>query len=306
MHTVVSLVREPADVLCRFLRFYLATDAERILLFVDGDPPPGLPEDPRLDLRVCDEAFWHAVVPGGRTHDIIAMQEAVFTHAAGLCETPWMLVADADEFVLGDRPAAEALARVPEDVDAVNLPVAEAVWGPGDDLAEPYGSTLFRRPLGRAVAKAATPVLYGRHAPLFRRGLLGHTDGKSFVRVDGDFDVVSCHYPLRGGAPVGRPAARMPSTAGFRVAHYDAIGFERWRRKWRRRLSGLADVPNASPQRRRLTAEIAAELDGGDERARRLFGQLFGLGRIQAAALRAIGGLDRPAGTEALRLLREG
>ena len=303
MYSVASLVREPADVLSRFLRFHLATDAERILLFVDGELPEGVLRDPRLEVQICDAAFWEALVPGGRTHDIIAVQEAVFTEALRRCETPWMLVVDADEFVLGDRPAAQALAGVPSGVDAVTLPVAEAVWGPGDDLTEPYGSTHFRRPLGRVAAKAATPVLYGRHAPLFRRGLLGHTDGKSFVRKGGAFDVVGCHTPKRGGVPVG--AVAEGTMGAFRVAHYDAIGFERWRHKWRRRLSGRADVPNASPQRRRLTASIAAELDAGEESARRLFAQLFGLTRAQALALAAIGGLERPAGAEALRPLRE-
>ena len=303
MHSVVSLVREPADVLARFANFYLSTDAVRILLFVDGPPPEGLPSDPRIAVQVCDDAFWRDLVPGGRTHDLIAMQEAVFTEALRRCETPWLLVVDADEFVCGDRPAAAALAAVPEGVDAVTMPVAEAVWGPDDDLAVPYGSTRFRRPLGRTASRLATPLLYGRLAPLFRRGLLGHAEGKSFVRKGGAFDVVGCHHPRRGGVPVGR-WAEGPMEA-FRVAHYDAIGFERWRHKWRRRLSGLADVPDASPQRLRLMASIAAELDGGEDRARALFARLFGLDRGQAALLRAIGGLETPAGSEALRSLRD-
>lgn len=93
--------------------------------------------------------------------------------------------------------------------------------------------------------------------------------------------------------------------AAFRVAHYDAIGFERWCAKWRRRLSGLADVPDASPERRRLTASIGAELDAGGERARRLFARLFALDRRQMALLGALGGLERPAGADALRSLRD-
>jgi hypothetical protein len=303
MYTVVSLVREPADVLARFLRFYLSGDAERLLLFVDGPAPDGLPSDPRLEVQVCDEAFWLALVPGGRTSDLIAMQEAVFGEALRRCETPWMLVVDADEFVCGDRPASEGLAAVPDGVDAVTLRVAEAVWGPGDDLALPYGSSYFRRPLGRLAARAAMPALYGRLAPLFRRGLLGHVDGKSFVRRGGDFDVVGCHHPRRAGRPVGGWAEG--AMAAFRVAHYDAIGFERWQAKWRRRVSGLAEVPDASLQRRRLTTSIAAEIEAGETRARRLFAELFSLDRGQTAVLRTIRGLEDPAGSEALLALRE-
>ena len=223
------------------------------------------------------------------------------------CESPWLLVVDADEFVVGDRPASEALAAVPDGVDALWLPVAEAVWGPGDDLARDYGSSHFRRPLGRALAKAATPALYGRHAPLFRRGVLGHTDGKSFRAPRRRLRHGELPPPPPGGAPpwaVPRGRPRPPwRRSGWPITTPSAssgggpsgAGGSR----------GEADVPNASMQRRALTASIAAELDAGEDRARRLFAQLFALSRPQAAALRLIGGLERPAGAEALRPLRE-
>ena len=60
------------------------------------------------------------------------------------CRTPWLLVVDADEFVFADRPLTALLDTVPESVDAISFPTAEAVWGPGDDPDQPFGSTYFR------------------------------------------------------------------------------------------------------------------------------------------------------------------
>lgn len=288
--STVSLVREEPDVLTRFAG-HLAGGAAEVMLFWDGGDPPELPEMAGLVVTVCDDAFWQGM--GGRPVALEARQSAVYGRAMALCRSEWLLVCDADEFVFGDRPLPAWLDAIPAADDVVRLPVAEAVWGPGDDAGRTWGSTYFRTvwPRERMWRALGRPI-YGEVAPFMRRGLAGHTGGKQVLRTGARYSAIRNMAAEREGRIVGRPAERVsPRLAGQWLGHFDAIDFDRWREKWRRRIERETIAQNMSPERTGQMDLIAARLAAG--RAETLFGTLYGLTRMQEVALRAIGGCFR-------------
>lgn len=285
--STVSLIRETPAVLLRFAGHYLAAGADEVMLYWDGDDPPEVLRTPGLSLVACDPAFWAAL--GGRPAGLEARQAAVYGVAMARCASDWLLVCDADEFVFGDRPLAAWLDLIPSGEDAVRLPVAEAVWGPGDDPARDWGSTHFRTvwPSEKLWRLLGRPI-YGEVAGFMRRGLLGHIEGKQVLRAGRRYSAIRNMAAERDGQRLGRPAASVaPALTGQWLGHFDAIGFERWREKWRRRIERETLAENMSPGRNAQMALVADRLASG--RGEALFAAFYGLSRGQVAALRGLG-----------------
>jgi hypothetical protein len=220
-------------------------------------------------------------------------QAAIYNAAWKACQSDWLLVVDADEFVIGPEPICALLQAIPPDVDAIRIPTAEAVWGPGDDLDKEFGCTHLRTPIPKG-SRLMQRIVYGNLAPLFHMGLLGHTAGKHFVRREARIDTVRLHNSLKDGRPVGQwAAAATPKGRGFILAHFDAIGFERWREKWRRRLAGEIKAQDMSAQRKAQMSIIAKSLSEGDAAMRGTFAQMNSLTKWQCLILQQLGALTR-------------
>ncbi|WP_138470123.1 glycosyltransferase family 2 protein [Poseidonocella sp. HB161398] len=288
-YSVVIIANESEEVMQRVLGHYLAQPLERLYLFWDG-PAAQAPAaaDPRLELVLCDAAFW-AKASGGLPASIEEKQDVVYRRAAAGCGSDWLLVVDADEFLIAPRPLGEILAAVPEEVEAVRLPNAEAVWGPGDRFGEAFASSYFRRPFPSRAFLPLRPLLYGRLGRLMHAGLAGHAHGKSALRPGRAYDRIGCHAPQRGGRPVARPAAELLPAPLPLIAHYDAVSLERWREKFRRRYSGDTLAANMRGQRQGQVEMIRRAAAQSDEAAARLCRGLYGLGRVQYAVLRLCG-----------------
>lgn len=285
--STVSLVRETPDVLLRFAGHYLRAGAGEVLAFWDGDDPPALPEVAGLTLVSCDAAFWAGL--GGRPDGLEARQAAIYAVGMARAAGDWLLVCDADEFVFGDRPLADWLDAIPPGEDVVRLPVAEAVWGPGDDLGADWGSTHFRTvwPRERLWRLLRRPI-YGPVAPFMRRGLLGHIEGKQVLRVGRPYSAIRNMAAERDGRLIGRPAAAIsPRLVGQWLGHFDAVGVGRWQEKWRRRIARETLAENMSSGRNAQMALIAERIAAG--RGAELFASFYGVSRGQYAALRSLG-----------------
>ncbi len=162
--STVSLVKETPDVIHRFAEWYRAAGASEVLIYHDG-PAAQMELGSGVTQIECDEAFWNDLC-GGRPPVLEDRQSAVFAAGLERCGSDWLLVVDADEFVFGNRAIPDFLDNVPGTVDAVSVPTAEAVWGPGDALGEPFGSTHFRHGLAARMdlAAAQSGDLRGRGA----------------------------------------------------------------------------------------------------------------------------------------------
>ena len=287
--STVSLVRESPEVVVRFARYYLGAGADEVLVYCDGAVPEALAGAgvAGLVLVACDAAFWE----GDRPEALEARQAAVYLRGLARCRSAWLLVVDADEYVFGDRAIGAFLDAVPAGEDAVKLPTAEAVWGPGDDLAAPFGSTHFRtawrherlwRRLGRA--------LYGEAAPYMRRGLIGHVGGKEFLRAGRPYSRIGNNAADRDGVTISRFAGEIdPALAGMYLGHFDAIGLARWTDKWRRRIEKETIAVGMTAVRASQMDLVRERLARGEGAVRALFGRFYGLSRGQYLVLSVLG-----------------
>jgi hypothetical protein len=292
--STISMMRETPDVVSRFARYYLRNGAREVIVFCDG--PLGDVEGveiPGLRLVAADAAFWSA--HGLERPAVLgAMVGAAAQIGLGIAETDWALIADGDEFVFGDRPIEAFLDRVPADVDAVRVPTAEAVWGPDDDIEAPFGCTHFRilwpSPTVWRVLKR--PVYGGRLEGYFRRGMIGHTQGKEFLRVGRTYTEITPHFARRDGRELTRDAASL-GLGGMHLGHFDAIGLDRWVRKWRNRIDQVTISERMNPSRWKQMEAVEQALSAGSEATRALFRGLYGLTRTQYAVISAMGAAFR-------------
>jgi hypothetical protein len=283
--------KETDPVLPRFAARHRRLGAERIDIFHDGPEGDGMIGRTCRDtlaswgveLTFCDEAFW-AVHPDAPRADLHARQSLVYRLAHARCGSDWLFLCDADEFLIDHMPVGDFLAAVPAEADAVGILPAEAVWGPGDDIDRPFGATWFRRALPK-----------GRRAPNLRalfaqRGLLGHTSGKQFLRRGAAVDRIDLHFAFKDGRKVTQRPVRLGlPQRGVELAHYDAIGFERWHAKFARRIDTEAKALMARRHaRRRLQHKVFALCRRVGPRAERaLFRQMYSLTARQARRLEA-------------------
>ncbi len=240
--SVVSLMKEEASIIRRFVDYYQKLGAERIFILYDGGlddlaadgVTPAVLAAQGAELLSCDDAFWlreAGKVPEHLEH----RQRAAFAVGHARNPSDWLLVCDADEFVIDRMPVAGFLDRIPIGVDSVVIPPAEAVWGPGESIDVPFGSSWFRRP--GLQGRFDKYIVYGPMGVLFRRGLLGHALGKQFVRRGARFDLIHQHFAYRDGKRISVPAAQIhPDLAVVELAHFDAISYARWYEKFRRPL----------------------------------------------------------------------
>ncbi|MCB1418178.1 MAG: glycosyltransferase family 2 protein [Notoacmeibacter sp.] len=288
--SVVTMVREDPAIIEHFARYYAALGADRIFICFDGyTPEPELAAQGR-ELVVVDEDFWR-IAGISRPDALEARQHAAYAHCLARCETDWLLVVDCDEYVFGPRPVATFLDGVPQDVDGIRLRTAEAVWGEGDELSEPWGSSHFRLAFeNRLLWHVLRWVVYGTSARFFHRGMIGHVGGKQFVRTGRGVDEVRAHVSFRDGRMITRWADSLSTNAkGFHVGHFDAVGLPRWRAKWEKRFSGIGRVDHMRPARRGQVRAIKRAFGKGGHAPEILFSRFYGLAGWRYKLLESLG-----------------
>ena len=283
-------MREEPEVVARFATYYHGLGARTVFIYHDG-PADHLAslQGPRTRIIACDDAFWSRL--GGRPPGLEERQAAVFAEGLARCETDWALFCDGDEFVFGDRPVEQFLDWLPDTVDSARLRTAEAVWGPGDDLDTPFGSTWFRTAwTSNRLWRLLRRLVYGRRARFFRQGLVGHVSGKQFLRVGRRYDHIGNHHSERDGKKITVWAHELGrGGAGMYLGHFDAIGYARWRRKWEQRISRETLTSRMARTRSAQMDEVAAALTRGEDGARELFLSLYALSSGQRRVLSTLG-----------------
>ena len=287
--SVVAVVLETQNVLRRFVDYYIDLGAVEIVLFYDGVVPDELKDlGEKVKVVQCDDGFWDRLGTP-RPYLFFARQNAIYQAHAPAAQGEWLLVVDADEFVLGDGPVKDLLVRVPEEVVSLRLPTAEAVYAPDDDEDAIFGSTWYRLPL-RGARRLLLPLIYGSFAEYMKDGLLAHNSGKQFVRLPAEGVEIRAHDSRVDGKLVSHWSPQYePPGQKYYVAHFDAICVSRWKEKWLGRINEFPRRSTMRPLRVKQLEEVAAALTEGDESARKLFRRYYGLSRYQLLALRLLG-----------------
>ena len=295
--TVAVMARETRDVLEIFTRHYAAHGAERVLIFFDGDAGPvaNLASEV-VQIIPCDAAFWRGagIDPDSRP----ALDEklgVVCQIAFGQCRSDWLLIVDADELLIAPVPLGTVLARLPQETEVARIPNGEAVWGPKDTFGAAFGCSYLRLPLPRKGRwRRALRLIYGaRTSGLMEWGIVGHASGKQILRAGTRVDRITSHDSLRDGRPLGRWLPDLLPGDRTLIAHFDAVSVDRWTEKFRRRFSGESPSLEMRGPRAEQMHQIGAAAARSPEATARLCRDLYGLTRLQAAALFLTGHLRR-------------
>lgn len=280
--TVAAIVREPAAVIHRFLDWYLAQGAERIIIFLDDPADPMLEElrsTPRVVPITCTPDFWArlSLTPEKR---FTRRQNAAITAAYRDLSEGWLLNVDADELMhFNGCTLAEAVRRFPKDAVSVRVATAEQVHLADEGEA-------FRLPIPKEVVSR----VYGDIAPFFRTrsGLLGHADGKAFHRAGQQGIHLRQHW-AEDAAGNQLDSLRLGDADGAHLLHFAAPNFATWRAKLDWRLSSA----NLASRLREMLIELRESHSDPELAYATLWERLYRLTPDQEADLEAAGGLLR-------------
>jgi len=316
-----AMAKESDFVIRTYVDHLDAAGYSPIFLVLDGGASDGVREMLRrrpegaapLRLREYDQADWDEAL-GERSRDLTERLRHSIRRAYDEMDADWVLISDADEFVDAPRELFQLLAAAPPEVESVQLPPAEAVWGPGEGDAGPFETRVFRTQVRRRRAfRLLKRLIYGRYHVVFDDNMLSHKEGKQILRTGLRCDLITSHHARRDGVRLNRPVSELNGGRSFYIRHYDAISYDRWIEKFRRRTD--QHTSHLRPQRYaqvELVRDLLRRMEAADspEEARRIgekvFRRLYHLTWFQYALLRLLGGVVRlpPAratGTQAAR-----
>ncbi|QPZ89699.1 glycosyltransferase family 2 protein [Thioclava electrotropha] len=305
MLSIVSLMKEDFEDVAHFIEYHLNLGFGDVLVFYDGADVESLRDFLRSRVGSRDYTIFSIQeIPEIRPHlgppkVFEAVQNSVHQFACRVAKNPWLITLDADEFLFGAGLDAKFLSALSEGVLSIRLPVAEAVWLPCDDQWSRWSSTGFRTPfrfrsprkLPKLLRKLIPLIAYGQDKYFFTDNVTGHGEGRHVFRAAGAFDYIGPHHAEVAGKDVSILVNKLASPPPeVKILHYDAISFERWREKIRRRVSGEIKSNNVRLDRRMMFDEFSA-CDAGAENStienqKRLFRRLNCLSWRQYLILR--------------------
>lgn len=232
MLTVGTILREPVETVMRFVAWYLAQGADRIVLCFDDPLDPAIPvieRVDRVDCIACSPAFWKSVNIDPQTR-FTRRQNRAMAHVYRGLSDGWFLNVDSDELLyFHGRTIAEEIATQPDDIRAVRVLPVEHVQTPDHP-----GRMIFRQPMPRYMMRN----LYGDYAKAMqpRLGLSGHTVGKSLTRAGLKRINMRQHFLQRPDGEEVCDRILGPSDGAY-LMHFFDQGYDIWRDKLPWRLS---------------------------------------------------------------------
>ncbi len=283
---VANEAREPIE---RFIDHYLGLGAAQVSVFYDGTADFSLPDrEGRVVFTNCDTEFWKKLL-GARPVIWNDRQRGLYAHAIEQRQEDWVLLIDCDEYLVSERPVSDVLSDIPSDIDIVRIRNVEAIWGPGDDRHSLLGARWFRHPIrGSRWARAVLRLVYGDLSKYMSNGLLGHANGKHFVRPGKQYHRTTAHNSFY---PDGRPGIWIDRLLSDQIAvhHFDAMSFELWSRKFLRRSRNSATHGHRRKERVELIELVHETSEHDTETMRKLFERLYCFSPWQAFVLRKLG-----------------
>jgi hypothetical protein len=281
------------DVVERFVLYYLFHGATEVFLYLDeGSTFSLIPTDPRLTIIPCRKLLNDMDISSRPTF-VEELQSIVYTHAYENFRSQWLLICDIDEYVDFPNGINTGLLEIPGNWHFFRLPVAEAVWGPEDEKYRAFSCTYFRTRARKGFGKFQSSLLYGYSFKYTVAGLVGHSQGKYFIRKGAPVAHLGIHEPTGEGLRGGWSNSIQSLETVF-LLHFDAVSFERWKTKWLGRLNG-ARASNAYDYNRAtgLYAQKVKEASKSDDFLLKLFRSLYEISKSQAVVLKLLNQLHR-------------
>lgn len=314
MFSVVTMIKEEPEILGRFVDYYLQLGADHIYIWFDGEEggdvfrdAPIASDRTRCSVFSMSNQDWIDAVGKENETDFDSRHDYIHMKTQNISVSKWLLTVDADEFFWPDGSVDGMLESLPPSVVSLQVPVAEAVWGPEDMLGQPFACTYFRKPLRRRAGRKMRGFLrrnlpqffYGANAEIFPDNTAGHSAGRHFFRADVQFGSIGPHNAKQNGEYISVLAKTIsPEFAGHQILHYDAISFDRWVTKIARRVE--KKVSAKMVRETRLTQFLDFEeafmmKDKGQREAKllSLFSKLYQISPRQVRRMRLFGSVFR-------------
>lgn len=294
----VTTVRAPIEEILPFLHYHLNIGIDHMFFFFDDPADPAanvLANYPRISTVLCTPEHWQKLGKGHTawlpdfngtrpplTEDRQNLNATVALGMARARRFEWIAHIDVDELLYAPSGLSALLQRQPRSLDFIRFPVLEAVaqdvstGNPmeielfkiaelrlSDRGAEPTLMTRVRRRLNRWVQrlKVFAASLTTARGIFARQGdlIVGHLEGKSFVRTSSKVSCVKCHTPMAAaGSKLRWGIARRAY-----LLHYDCCNFNQWHMKWSRRCDGTGTLRSMAPHRQRQFASFKALCHAG-------------------------------------------
>lgn len=281
--TVVTICREPPEVVRRFAAWHRHLGADAVCILFDDPDDPVIPEMERFPwLRAvrCDAEFW-AGLGLSRDDPFAVRQVAALTHAYRSVTAGWVAVLDADElFHFGGRGFSDVLADLPAAVRGVRVRTAEYMVA-GPDLAD--GLLHFRM----AMSKPQASAVYREAGRFFRPslGLIGHDVGKSITRAGLRIRRMRPHWAAAGREQDLTDLHLGPADGAW-LLHFITSGYAQWRAKLDRRMAMQGGI---SVRIKREVERIRTEEPDAEACLRQLYAALHQADAGLVARLDAVG-----------------
>lgn len=299
---MVTTLRAPEEEAIPFVHYHLNVGIEHMFLFFD-DPNDAVAElfaeDSRVTSFLCDAEYWARL---GQTHanwiegfdgtrPILIEHRQHLNSIVALARARernfrWIAHIDGDEFLYAPCGLAALLGEMESSVDFVRFKVLEGVakdigdntpmqtielfkivetraWS--DNARSTIGSKglVYIKEIVNGFRRFAAGFTSARHIFAERGLVVGHSQGKSFVRTASPVSYLRCHKPV---ATVGAKLRCVTAQRAY-LLHFDCWNFDKWYSKWARRIDGSGTAGMLSPRRQKQFAEFRAlwSLDASDE-----------------------------------------
>ncbi len=235
---ICATVKEPHEVLERFVRHHQQLGVAEIFLFFHDPEDPELAwaqEQDRVTCIPCTEEYYREI--GGPFQYTVDLQETNSFWALDRCDQhDWLFHLDADEHLTPHHDIGAYLASMDDDVASVRFLTLEAVWSTRQEASpfqQDYVRTRIPLHLHWLWGQSVLDRVYGEAGNYLGNGISGHAIGKSAVRVACRHTVeLSNHY-----VDVSRPLRTVTTpTHHIGLIHYDIHSFEHFVHKFEGKL----------------------------------------------------------------------
>lgn len=304
----VTTVRAPKEEILPFINYHLNVGIDHMFFFFDDPADAAveaLAGNSGVTCTLCTPEYWAELGKrntgwleefDGTKPPLIENRQrlnaTVGLEMARARNFEWIAHIDVDELLYAPHGGLRALLNdVQCSVDFVRFPVLEAVANDLNDEIEPMQSidlfkvaefpsegraqptivTRLRRFVDKITnrsKRAAAKLTQAR--PIFANGrlIVGHSEGKSFVRASSNVNCLECHMPV---AKPGSTLRFMFARDGY-LLHFDCCNFDEWYSKWLRRCDGTGTLGTMGWHRRKQFTKFRTLYErGANEELRALY-----------------------------------